>query len=87
MSTSDIERDIALNAAHRLRTWMKDTKMRCEVVDIHPSEQIGMIATCLIERLIGLFIILEISPNQAGQLIHDMMAELEKQRSNKDHEV
>lgn len=70
---SNIERDLSINATDRLKTWMRDTKMRCDIVDMPAQDQIGLVATCLIERLISLFRTLDITPQQAGQLIHDMM--------------
>jgi len=66
------EMDIAANAADRLQLWLKDTAMRCEIVDMPAGRQMAVIASVLIHKLISLWTLMDVPPPDAGRIVHDL---------------
>jgi hypothetical protein len=51
MTLTQLERDLLDNASHRLRLWVKDTLMRCDVVVIDDAKQASIVISALVDIL------------------------------------
>jgi hypothetical protein len=73
--TNQLENDLAQNAMDRLHTWIKDTAMRCEIVDMPHDRQMSIIAGCLTHKLIEIWQIIDVKPGEAGRIIYNIYKE------------
>jgi hypothetical protein len=80
---NQLEYDLLINANDRLTLWLKDTRMRCEVVDLHPTDTLSLVLTSLFYTLTRLLIVNEIKEST----FHDMIREAyDRFTSEKDSE-
>jgi hypothetical protein len=54
MPMSQLETDLTNNASERLRAWVIDTLMRCDVVEFDVAQKASMIFSCLADELFHL---------------------------------
>jgi hypothetical protein len=68
---TQLQLDLLNNASERLRTWIADTRMRCDAVDLPIRDTMSTVISCLIYALIRILIINDISK----QIAHNMIDE------------
>jgi hypothetical protein len=81
-----IVKDLHTNAQDRLRLWIKDTVMRCEVVDIEEREGIAIILNALAHELIYGLVKLGMSRQDFMTIIQNAY-DMEKKRAASNKEL
>ena len=73
MKINQMESDLLDNASDRLRLWIKDTVMRCDIVDLGAKATSGIIVSCLVGELCNFYDHLEMEPVDAGRVMYDAL--------------
>jgi hypothetical protein len=73
--SSQLELDLSRNAADRLRKWVLDTAMRCDVVDLPSDKQYSILMSCLMSELTLLWKFLGVKPADAGRIVAELYRE------------
>jgi hypothetical protein len=81
---SQLERDLTLNASHRLKRWVGDTLMRCDVVGLSPAQEAAILSSVLLEELLHVFDAIGMPPIDAAKLVHDGLRLLRENSGKKD---